>query len=383
MIQLGKYLKGDRTLWIIVILMLLGSIPLTYSAMGKTVFTGISPDYVSPLMKRIVFTIMSIGIIITMQYVSYKTLNKYSAFFYIITILLLAITALAGNEANEAKRSLSLPFLNISFQTSAFAKVAVIMFVSSLLSNEYNDEVKRRKNADKALIATAIVVFLTLPFGLSTTIIIVGSVFTMLVLIRVNRKYILKRLGQFVGAAAGYMIIAEIFKLPFRTSTWGNRISTWWHGFSCNQANAINNQACIAKSAIADGGLFGRGIGDSPLRYVLPEASSDFIYAHIINEMGIITGLIILIFYLIIFYRGIQVAKAMDKTFPMFLALGLTLMITMQAFLNIGVSIGLLPVTGQPLPLISVGGSSMLATSMAIGIIIQISTHSMSNQKAK
>ena len=383
MIQFGKYFKGDKKLWIAVLFLLIGSIPLTYSASGQVVFNTLRGDYTSPLIKRLVFTGMAIFVIMFVQRISFRHLNKFALSSYIIMVVLLLATALIGDTDNEARRSLSFSFLPFSFQTAAFAKIALIIYVSSLLSNDYNDKKKREAGADKAIMASAIMVIFTLPSGLSTTVIMLATVLLMLVIVRVNGKYLLKRGGQLLGGMILYSAIAQLFKLPFRISTWANRLSSWWQGFSCDQVGGGNYQACLSKSAIADGGLFGRGIGQSPLRYSLPEAHSDFIYAYIINEVGIFVGILILILYLVILYRGIQIAKSQKSTFPMFLALGLTLALTMQAFINIGVSIGIFPVTGQPLPFISRGGSSMMASAIAFGILLNISASTQTKMTKK
>lgn len=200
---------------------------------------------------------------------------------------------------------------------------------------------------------------------------------------RVDFRKMSKYFGFIVIVPFLYSLVAELFKLPFRLSTWINRAISWWQGFSCDEITAGNYQACISKSAIADGGFFGRGIGQSPLRYTLPEAHSDFIYSYIIDEAGFLVGIVILALYLILFYRGIQIAKKSTSIFPMILAMGLTFLLVIQALMNIGVSVGILPVTGQPLPFISRGGSSLFASSIAVGILLNISRNTEEKTKAK
>jgi cell division protein FtsW len=384
MTAFDKNIVGDRALFVVVLLLLLVSLPFTYSASGQVVFGSMGGNYTGPLIKRVIFIGASLFIMYVFAYIPYRKLNKYAYFVYVIAMVLLLITVFAGSTHNESRRVLQLDFLPFSFQTAAFAKIAMVIFAASLMARDFNDETKRIANAEKVLLAVGLMSMLTLSHGLSTTVILLFTVVSMLWVARVKFRKLSKYFGFIVIVPFLYSLVAELFNLPFRFSTWINRAVSWWQGSACEQPIGEGNyQACLSKSAIADGGFFGRGIGQSPLRYTLPEAHSDFIYSYIIDEVGFLVGIAILALYLIIFYRGIQIAKKSTSIFPMVLALGLTFLLVIQAMMNIGVSVGIFPVTGQPLPFISRGGSSLFASSVAVGILLNISRNTQENTKAK
>ena len=383
MTAINKNIVGDKALFVVVLLLLLGSLPFTYSASGQVVFGSMGGNYTGPLIKRVIFIAVSLFIMYVFAYIPYRKLNKFAYFAYAIAMVLLLITVFAGNTHNESRRVLQLDFLPFSFQTAAFAKVAMVIFTASVMARDFNDEEIRIANAKKVLIAAGLMGILTLSHGLSTTFILLLTVVSMLWAVRIDFRKMSKYFGFIVIVPFLYSLVAELFELPYRLSTWINRVMSWWQGFSCDKIVEGNYQACISKSAIADGGFFGRGIGQSPLRYTLPEAHSDFIYSYIIDEVGFLVGIVILALYLILFYRGIQIAKKSTSIFPMILALGLTFLLVIQALMNIGVSVGILPVTGQPLPFISRGGSSLFASSIAIGILLNISRNTEENTKVK
>lgn len=366
---------GDRTLLVVVLLLMIGSLPFTYSAAGQVVFGSMGGNYLGPLVKRMIFISISVGIIILLANIHFRTYNKLAGFIYFMAMLLLIITAFAGPTQNESRRVLDLGFLPFSFQTAAFAKVAMVIFAAAIMAKDYANEEARSANAKKVLVALGLMAVLTLIHGFSTTIILILTILLLLLVLRVNFKMANKHLFFMFLAPLLAFAVAELFKLPFRLNTWVNRAQAWMKGFSCDTLSAENYQACLSKSAIADGGFFGRGIGQSPLRYTLPEAHSDFIYSYIVDEAGMLTGILIIILYIIIFYRGIQIARKSHSIFPAALALGLTFLLIVQAFMNIGVAAGILPVTGQPLPFISKGGSSLIASSIAVGILLSISKH--------
>lgn len=371
---LSKQIIGDRVLFVAVLLLLFGSLPFAYSASGQEVFSNLGGNYSQPLIKRLLFSVISVAAMLFIaNKVSLNYINRYAVVIYGFMMLLLLITLATTGTTNDARRDLSFDFLPFSIQTAAFAKVAMVIYAASVLARNYHSEESRMTNAKHVLIAVALMAGLTMSHGLSTTLILLFTILFMIIIAGIDFKKIYKPVLIVIAVPVFYLLIAESLNLPYRMSTWDNRITAWIESFSCESITYSNMQACLSKSAIADGGLFGQGLGQSPLRYYLPEAHSDFIYSYIVDEAGIVVGTIILILYMIIFFRGIQIARNAQSVFPAILALGLTFLIVSQALLNIGVAVGLLPVTGQPLPFISRGGSALLAGSIAVGILLNIS----------
>jgi cell division protein FtsW len=282
---------------------------------------------------------------------------------------LLLLTLIIGTNLNDASRWLVVPGLGISFQTSDLAKVALIMYVARILSKK-QDQIKDFKSAFVPIILPVIVVCgLILPANFSTAALLFGVCFILMFVGRVNIKY----LGSMIGiGVAGILLIILIGKFAPeifpRFGTWVNRIENFSSG-----NNEGNYQANQAKIAIATGGITGKGPGNSTQRNFLPHPYSDFVYAFIIEEYGMFGALGVLFLYMLLLFRTIKIVTRSENTFGGLLALGCGLLLVLQAFINMAVSVGLFPVTGQPLPLVSKGGTSILFTGIAIGIILSVS----------
>ena len=362
-----KYLKGDRTLWIVIILLSLISIPTIYSATGSLAYSYRGGNTSYYLLKQFIFISGGMLIVYIVHKLPFKFFYGLTKIAVPVSIILLILTLIIGQSTNEAKRWLPL-FGGFNLQTSDVAKVALIMFVSMELSVNMSNKELLEKAVKKIIWTTLAIVGLIVLFNLSTAILIFFTVTILMLVAGVDFKSVFKMILIAVSAFILYMLASQVIDLPGRADTWISRIVA----FSSDSGKDAY-QATMAKVAIVDGGFFGNGLGKGTLKYIFPQAHSDFIYAFIIEEMGAFMGILILLLYAVFFYRGIDIAKRSTRSFRMLLALGLTLIIVFQAFANMAVAVGVFPVTGQTLPLLSMGGTSVLITSFAIGLILNIS----------
>ncbi|MCK5838240.1 MAG: FtsW/RodA/SpoVE family cell cycle protein, partial [Bacteroidales bacterium] len=320
------------------------------------------------LFKHVGIMILALGLMYLAHLIKYTYYARISQIALYIAIPLLAYTLFFGTSYNEASRWYTLPVINISFQPSDFAKLALIIFIARLLTKKQN-EIKEFKSAFVPIILPILLVCgLILPADFSTA----GLLFlTSLVLIfigRVNLKYIFGLIG--ISIVMMGLLIMLIYQYPDvgRFGTWKNRVEQF-----TGNSDEGNYQAEQAKIAIATGGIFGKMPGNSMQKDFLPHPYSDYIYAIIIEEFGLIGGFLILFMYLILLHRSIKIVIRSPRHFGAFLAIGLSLSLVFQAFIHMSVSLGLLPVTGLTLPLVSMGGTSLWFTSIAIGIILSVS----------
>lgn len=300
------------------------------------------------------------------KYTYYSRISQIAIF---IAIPLLLYTLIKGVSSGEANRWLSIPGTALTFQTSDFAKLVLIVYVARVLSIK-QDHIKDFKTAFLPIVIPIVIICgLILPANFSTSALLFATCFVLMFIGRINIKHLLSLLA--IGVLAIAFIVLLIFNFPNaipRGATWKARIENFTSGDS-----ETNFQAEQAKIAIAIGGVTGKGPGKSTQRNFLPQASSDFIYAIMIEEGGMILGVLVVFLYIIILFRGIRIANKSEKTFGSLLAIGLTFSLVFQAMINMAVATNLFPVTGQPLPLISMGGTSIWFTSISIGIILSVS----------
>lgn len=364
-----KYLKGDRVIWMLVIFLLMASLLLIYSSSSSLAFRYHGGNTSYYLAKQFVFLILGFVIVWMVHMV------KYSVWFHLSTILLgisvplLGITLLFGRNLNAASRWLEIPGLGVTIQTSDLAKIALIIYVAKVLSQKQNEINDFKQFFVSLIIPIALICMLILPANFSTAALLGLASWLLLLIGRVNLKYLLGLTGLGVVLVGVFIVVALQLKTVSRAQTWVHRIEN----FISNDNPDGNYQLEQSKIAIATGGIVGKGPGRSTQRNFLPHPYSDFIYAIIIEEYGIIGGVIVLSFYLILLYRAALIVKKANRTFPAFLAIGLALLLTLQAFVNMAVAVGAIPVTGQPLPLVSMGGSSLMFSSFALGIILSVS----------
>ncbi len=363
-----RYIKGDKVIWSVVLLLSIFSLLAVYSSTGTLAYRyqGGNTEYY--MLKHLIILFLGLFFMYLahkIKYIYYSPLFKLAL---IIAIPLLFVTLFYGLNLNEAKRVLPLPF-GLTFQTSDLAKLTLIMYLARLLTKK-QDHIKDFKSAFvPIMLPVLIVVFLILPANFSTAAMLFTTSLVLMFIGRVNMKYIFSLIG--IGLVALSIFILVLMQLPDdkqgRLWTWKNRIESFSSG------TGDNYQIEQAQIAIANGGIFGRMPGNSTQRNFLPHPYSDFIFAIIIEEYGLLGGSFIVLLYLILLFRAVVIVTKIPQTFGAFLSIGVAFSLVFQAMINMGVAVGLLPVTGQPLPLISMGGTSIWFTSLSLGIILSVS----------
>ncbi len=364
---LNKLLKGDRIIWLVIGLLSMVSLLAVYSSTGTLAYRFQEGNTAHYILKHAIILFMGLGIIYLTYSIPYKYYSRLSQIFLFGSILLLILTLMFGTSINQATRWLALPGLGLTIQTSDFAKLALIMYLARLLSQK-QDEIKDLKLSFIPIILPVLLVsMLILPSNLSTALIIMATSVVLMYIGRVRTLHLVALISSGILVIGIFIGIVMYGNLEGRFGTWKNRIESFVGG------EGDNFQASQSKIAIASGGLIGKGPGNSTQRNFLPHSYSDFIYAIIVEEYGLIGGLLVLAFYLWLLYRAGVIVRRSTRTFPALLAIGLTLGIVIQAMINMAVVVGLFPVTGQQLPLVSMGGSSLVFTSVALGIILSVS----------
>ena len=367
--KINKLFRGDRVIWGVIVLLTIFSVLAVYSSTGTLAYAKMGGNTTYYLMRHGVILAIGIFIIFVTHLIPYRYFSRLSQMFLYLSIPLLLLTLLMGTSLNQASRWLTLPGLGLTIQISDFAKLALVMFLARLLSLKQGNITSLRESFQPLIIPIVLVCVLILPANLSTALIVFATSMILLFIGRVPVKFLLAFsaigllvLVLFIGGA--YLINKE-----GRISTWKSRIENFFQ-----ESSEDSYQVEQAKIAVATGGFFGKKPGKSVQRNFLPHPYSDFIFAIIIEEYGLFLGAIPLVFaYLLILYRGGSMMQRANRTFPAFLAIGLTLLIVFQAFVNMAVAVNLFPVTGQTLPFVSMGGSSLLFTSVAFGMILSVS----------
>ncbi|MBK9424113.1 MAG: FtsW/RodA/SpoVE family cell cycle protein [Bacteroidetes bacterium] len=365
---LETYFKGDRTIWLTVIILSIFSILAVYSSTGTLAYKYQSGNTEYYLFKHFFILVFGFGLMYAAHLLKYTVYSRVSKIAILVAIPLLILTLALGTNLNEASRWLTLPIVNLSFQTSDLAKLALILFVARALSKR-QDTIKDFKTGFLPIMGPVVLTCMfILPANFSTAAVLFTTCVILMVIGRVEIKYIMILLGTGLVALALFIGIAKLVGYEGRIDTWEKRIETFM-----NDEGEGNYQSDQAKIAIAKGQLLGIGPGNSSQRNYLPHPYSDFIYAIIVEEYGLLGGALIVILYLVLFYRAIKIAQNTPRAFATFLAIGCAFSLTFQAMINMAVTVNLFPVTGQPLPMLSMGGTSIWFTSIAIGIILSVS----------
>ncbi len=368
MAGLKKYFKGDPVIWAVIFLLSIFSLLAVYSSTGSLAYQYQGGNTSYYILKHA--TILAMGLLITYitHLIPYKYFSRFSQLLLVVAIPLLAITLIYGVTRNEAARWLAIPGLSLTFQTSDIAKLAIIMYTARILAKN-QDNIKSYKTTFRPImIPLLIICFLIVPADFSTAFLIFATAFILMFIGRINLSYLFGFTGIVTVLLAILIMVALSNDWKGRIGTWKNRIENYVDG-----ENEDNYQVSQAKIAIVSGGLLKLRPGKSIQRNFLPHPYSDFIYAIIIEEYGLLGGLVVLFLYLYLLFRAVVLIRNSNRTFPAFLAIGLALMITFQAVINMAVVVNLLPVTGLPLPMISMGGSSLLFTCIAFGMILSVS----------
>lgn len=365
--------RGDRSVWALVALFMFYSLLSVYSSSVTLAFTKFGGDTAYFLRTQFVMLAFGLVIIIITHHLPYRIYSSLAGIFLIVAIGLLILTLFVGVRINEATRWIVIPGTGFRLQTSDVAKVALIIYLARALA-QYQHELKNFVLVTKYfMLPVAVVCGLILSENLSTALMIFGICMILLFIGRVPIKYLFAYLVMAVVAVFLFVIVlSAISPENNRVTIWKDRIEHYLSGKKASEDE--NFQLNQAKIAISTGGLIGKAPGKSTQRNMLPQSNSDFIFAIIIEEYGLLFGAIPLILaYMILLFRGIAIAKKCETAFPAFLVLGLVLMIVVQAVVNMLVAVGLFPVTGQPLPMISWGRTSVLVMSFSIGAILGVS----------
>ncbi len=364
-----KYFQGDKVIWGMIFLLSVFSLLAVYSSTGTLAYKKMGGNTLYYLFRHGVILGVGLTIIFVVHMIPYRFYFQLSRLFLWLSAILLLFTLLSGTRMNEASRWLTLPGLGFTFQPSDFAKMSLIMYLARVLSIKQQHAMGIKEVMKTMALPVFVISALILPANLSTALILFIVSLVLMFIGRVRIPVLLSIVGIAVMAGGMFLGIALIANKEGRISTWKSRIEHYMQG-----DDSEDYQVEQAKIAVATGGIFGKKPGKSTQRNFLPHPYSDFIFAIIVEEYGLIFGAIpILLAYLILLFRAGLIVKKSSRTFPAFLAIGLTLLIVVQAFVNMGVSVTLFPVTGQTLPLVSMGGSSMLFTSIELGIILSIS----------
>ncbi len=365
-----KYLKGDTTIWVIAIILGIISIVSVFSFIPILVkVKGLSYSYL--FFKHTILLLMGFGIMYVVHKIPIKVVSRLSKVMFYLAIILLVLTMLVGQSVNGAERWLKIPLVPFSFQTSDFAKIALIIYLSKQLvkrKNQFNDfKIVTRY----ILLPIALSMFLILPSNLSTAMLVGSISFVLLFMAGFPWKWI----GlSIVVAGLAFLLLLQIAKfvpdvLP-RVETWRMRIERMQQDNpDPREQMQINN----ALTAIKNGKVLGKGPGNGELKKYIPEAYADFYFAALIEEGGLLLAFFIIFLYLILFYRIIKVAVNTKDEFATLVALGIGVGIIFPAIINMMVCTKLMPVTGQNMPLLSMGGTSAWFTAIAFGIVLSIS----------
>jgi cell division protein FtsW len=363
---LDKHFKGDRTIWLIVFILSIFSLLAVYSSTGTLAYKYQSGNTEYYLFKHLIILGFGLALMYGAHLIKYTYYSRISQIALLLTIPLLVVTLVLGTNLNEASRWLTLPGTNITFQTSDFAKLALIMYLARLLSKK-QDEIKNFKTAFlPVIIPVLIVCSLILPANFSTAALVFASACYLMFIGRIKMKFIF---GMFGIGIVGFLIFLMVSFMIGKTG----RIDTWKARIEKFIGDDDGYQTVQAKIAIASGGLVGVFPGNSHQRNFLPHPYSDFIFAIILEEYGLIGGAFILFLYILLFFRVIKFIQHSPMAFGTLLAAGCTFMLVFQALINMAVVVNILPVTGQPLPLLSMGGTSIWFTSISLGIILSVS----------
>ncbi len=362
-------LQGDRTIWLVTMLLAMFSLLAIYSASGSLAYKYKGGDTEFYLMKHIALLIAGFGLMYICFLVDYKRYSKIAPIALVITIPMLIYTLVFGTSINDASRWITIPVVGISFQTSDLAKLALIMYLARAISAK-QDYIKDFKSAFLPIIVPVLVVCtLIAPADLSSSMLLFLTSLLLMFIGRVDIKYIglLVLLG--IVAFSFLIILGNFFPEIVRLDTWITRTKD----FIVSSDGSYQVQR--AKMAIAEGGWLGVGPGNSIHRNFLPSAFADFIYAIIIEEYGLIGGLVVIVLYLTLLFRCVSLVTRSPKAFGAMLALGLCLSLVIQALVNMAVAVHLVPVTGLTLPLMSMGGTSLLFTCVSLGMILSVSKY--------
>ncbi|MCB9234349.1 MAG: FtsW/RodA/SpoVE family cell cycle protein [Bacteroidia bacterium] len=370
-------LKGDKFIWLLIFLISLISLLAVYSSTSALAFKLKSGQTEYYLIKHFLLLGLGFGVMYAIHLFDYRIFAKLSKALLYISIPLLAYTLLFGSNINQAARWINI--FGQSFQPSDLGKLALMVFLAKILTEKQGVIKDFQKGFLPVIGWVGLICLLIAPADLSTSAVIFITSVTLMFIAGVDLKYL--GILFLIGAVS----LVVLFNTVERAETWKQR----WKDFVerqdtevliANSHKAGNYQPIQSNIAIATGGFFGKGVGKSTQKNFLPQPYSDYVFAIILEEYGMIGGIIVIILYLLLLIRAVGIVTT-SRTFGALLAAGLSFLLVIQALINMGVTVGLLPVTGLPLPMLSMGGTSILFTGMSLGIILSVSRGPLDQKK--
>lgn len=378
--QAGSFkikIQGDKVIWMVFLLLMIISAMEVYSTIGKTVYERQGGSPITMFAKHIFILLLGTCVLYAVHHIKYTYFSRFAKIGLIISFILLTLTLILGSFGDKAAaRWLTIPLIG-QFQPSEIVKIILIIYVARILALN-QEKIKSTEVFQKLIIPIVLICLLIFPENFSTATLLFLICYFMMFIGRVNNKFLISILIiGIIGLISIYFVLKSNPDLLSRGGTWVNRIEE----FLSDDKTAIT-QSNQAEMAIATGGVFGKFLGHTTQARFLSESHNDFIFAIIVEEGGLILGIVVIALYLILLFRGIQVARRSKGYFGTFCSIGLIIMIVFQAMINMCVATGLLPVTGQTLPFISYGGTSFLFSCIALGIVLSISA-SANKEQAK
>jgi cell division protein FtsW len=370
--ELFRHIKGDRTIWALVAILAIFSFMPVYSASANLV-NVVGGSTLGYLLKHVVLLIMGFAIIYGVHKIPYRYFSGGSVLMLPVVFILLIFTLAQGTTIGgaNASRWIRIPFVGIGFQTSTLAGLVLMVYVARYLAKNKDNQITFKESLWQLWLPVGLILMLILPANFSTTAIIFFMILVVAFIGGYPPKYIGFIVGSGVVVLALFVLTAKAFPdaMPNRVSTWEKRIESFWSPSEGTEAYQVEK----AKIAIATGGPVGKGPGKSQQKNFLPQSSSDFIYAIIVEEYGLLGALLIVFIYFLLLFRILITVRKASTVFGTLLVIGVGLPIIFQACINMAVATNLFPVTGQTLPLISSGGTSIWMTCFAIGMILSVS----------
>jgi cell division protein FtsW len=365
-------LKGDRKVWMVIFVMSFISILVVYSSTGALAFRKVNGNTTYYILRQIIFQLGGFMVILLMiKNLNVKFYNKYANLALMGAMGFVLIGIVIGRGSGR-----TIPLGLFSFQPAELAKVAVMMWVARILSNMGETDESKRVTFFKILGGMLVLALLLLKVNFSSAVLVMATAFIMMFVAQVPMKYLLGSvivgILLFVSAFLIRKALPEVFYKGTRLETVFNRVDRFVSGSNPKQDEGLTQDE-FAKIAIYNGGFFGVGAGKGDISNRMSAAYNDFVFAIIVEEYGLFGAAVIVLLYLILLTRGLMIVKACKRTFPLYLATGAVTMILLQALVNMGVSSGAIPVTGQPLPWISWGGTSQIFTAVIFGFLLSIS----------
>lgn len=368
---LFKNLRGDRWIWFAVIVLSLAGVVAVYSSTSTLAFAKQQGRTEYYLIKHLGFLVVGFFLMYAFHLLDFRYFSKSAKWLIWPSLALLFVTIFVGNDINDAKRTLTIPFVGISFQTSDLARFALMLYISRFLSRN-QEKLDSWKPFLWIIGVVGLTCFLILPENLSTSLVLFATSFGLFFIGNVRLKHLaVTAAAAIVLASIGYFYLTlapDSMLPPGRARTWKARIENFKGG-----EGEDSYQTVQAKVAVASGGVFGRGPGKSIQKNTLPHPYSDFVFAIIIEEYGLFGGVIVASMFILLLVRSIKLVVRSPRAFGAFLAVGLSFMLVFQALIHMGVAVSMLPVTGLTLPLVSMGGTSLIFTSLAFGVILSVS----------